>query len=121
MTKNFSRMMLIDMSADTINQAVHSSHSVSWSTAKENGTGGTDHGTGSALFLAGGLVKGVDVKGTWPGLNNQQLFEQRDLMPTSNSFAWFATVLAQLWEFNEQELKQVFPHINAYDEDIILR
>jgi len=32
-------------------------------TAKENGTGGT----ASALFLAGGAVNGVKVKGYWSG------------------------------------------------------
>jgi uncharacterized protein (DUF1501 family) len=40
-------------------------------TAKENGTGGTDHGTGSALFLAGGAVNGAKVRGSWPGLKNE--------------------------------------------------
>jgi uncharacterized protein (DUF1501 family) len=36
-------------------------------TAKENGTGGTDHGTGSALFLAGGAVNGGKIKGVDQG------------------------------------------------------
>tara|TARA_R110002167_G_scaffold91458_1_gene245964 strand:+ start:1085 stop:2089 length:1005 start_codon:yes stop_codon:yes gene_type:complete len=51
-------------------------------TAKENGTGGTDHGTGSALILAGGAVSGGKVQGRWPRLKVDELFEQRDLMPT---------------------------------------
>ena len=41
-------------------------------TVKENGTGGTDHGTGSALFLAGGAVQGGRVLGDWPGLETSQ-------------------------------------------------
>jgi len=89
-------------------------------TAKENGTGGTDHGTASALFLAGGAINGGQVKGQWPGLNQEQLFEQRDLMPTSNNFSWFASVLAQHWQFSEQELQQVFPQINSYS-DVLLK
>lgn len=88
-------------------------------TAKENGTGGTDHGTGSALFLAGGAINGGEVQGTWPGLKPNELFEQRDLMPTSNSFSWLATVLSQHWGLSEQELKQVFPHVNAYNKSLV--
>lgn len=88
-------------------------------TAKENGTGGTDHGTGSALFLAGGAVNGGKVAGRWPGLNTEQLFKQRDLMPTSNSFAWFGNVLAQHWQLTEKELAHVFPQIKSYNEALL--
>lgn len=78
-------------------------------TARENGTGGTDHGTASSLFIAGGSVKGGKVLGEWPGLNESQLFEKRDLMPTSNSFSWVAGVLGQQWGLSEQQLNDVFP------------
>ena len=61
-------------------------------TAKENGTGGTDHGTGSAMFIAGGAVQGGKVLGKWPGLNESQLFNGRDLMPTTNTFSWVGAV-----------------------------
>ncbi len=89
-------------------------------TAKENGTGGTDHGTGSALFLAGGAVNGGQVQGSWPGLKTEQLFQQRDLMPTTNSFSWIGNVLSQHWQFTEQELLQVFPHVKPYNQ-VLLR
>ena len=89
-------------------------------TAKENGTGGTDHGTGSALFLAGGAVDGGRVLGEWPGLGETELLEQRDLMPTTNSFSWIATMLFQHWGFSNQELLQVFPHVKVYDQKLIL-
>jgi uncharacterized protein (DUF1501 family) len=88
-------------------------------TAKENGTGGTDHGTGSALILAGGAVNGGKVHGRWPGLKLDELFEQRDLMPTTNSFGWFGSVLSQHWQFSEQELKHVFPQTNSYHETVV--
>jgi uncharacterized protein (DUF1501 family) len=88
-------------------------------TAKENGTGGTDHGTGSALFLAGGAVQGGKVLGEWPGLSTEQLFEKRDLMPTSNSYSWIANVLAQHWQLSPKELLQVFPGIKAYNQLLI--
>ncbi|TYK65537.1 DUF1501 domain-containing protein [Colwellia echini] len=101
-------------------------------TAKENGTGGTDHGTASALFLAGGALSpeketskgnvantssskevliGGKIAGKWPGLTDTELFEQRDLMPTTNSFSWIAKVLTQHWGFTDAELLQVFPQL----------
>nr|WP_041756642.1 DUF1501 domain-containing protein [Bradyrhizobium sp. ORS 278] len=51
-------------------------------TAHINGTNGTDHGTGTVAFLAGGAVKGGRVIADWPGLKLAQLHEQRDLRPT---------------------------------------
>jgi uncharacterized protein (DUF1501 family) len=48
-----------------------------------NGTGGTDHGTGSAAMLFGGnLAGGGKVQSDWPGLSQAKLFEGRDLLPT---------------------------------------
>lgn len=88
-------------------------------TAKENGTGGTDHGTGSALFLTGGAIKGGKIMGNWPGLATNQLFKERDLMPTSNSFSWIAAILQQHWGFSEKELLEVFPHISAYKDKLV--
>jgi uncharacterized protein (DUF1501 family) len=89
-------------------------------TAKENGTGGTDHGTASAMFLAGGAIDGGKVHGKWPGLEETELFEERDLMPTTNSFSWIGNVLSQHWQFTEQELMQVFPHVKPYNR-VLLR
>jgi uncharacterized protein (DUF1501 family) len=53
-------------------------------TAKVNGTVGTDHGTATVAFLAGGAVKGGRVIADWPGLKLAQLHEQRDLRPTTD-------------------------------------
>ena len=47
-----------------------------------NGTGGSDHGTGSAAMLIGGGVKGGRVMADWPGLGQAALYEGRDLRPT---------------------------------------
>ena len=51
-------------------------------TVAVNGTGGTDHGTGSAAMLVGGAVKGGRVMADWPGLAKSSLYEGRDLKPT---------------------------------------
>ena len=37
-------------------------------TAAVNGTGGTDHGTGSVAMLLGGTVSGGRILADWPGL-----------------------------------------------------
>jgi uncharacterized protein (DUF1501 family) len=53
-------------------------------TAHINGTNGTDHGTATVAFLAGGAVKGGRVIADWPGLKTAQLYEGRDLKPTTD-------------------------------------
>lgn len=53
-------------------------------TARENGTAGTDHGTGGAAVLAGGAIRGGRVFGDWPGLSEAALYDRRDLMPTGD-------------------------------------
>jgi uncharacterized protein (DUF1501 family) len=53
-------------------------------TARINGTEGTDHGTGTVAFLTGGALKGGRVIADWPGLKPAQLFEDRDLKPTTD-------------------------------------
>ena len=53
-------------------------------TARENGTGGTDHGHANAMFVLGGNVKGGKVYGRWPGLDNDQLNQGRDLALTTD-------------------------------------
>ena len=53
-------------------------------TARINGTDGTDHGTGTVAFLAGGALKGGRVIADWPGLKPADLYEGRDLKPTTD-------------------------------------
>lgn len=48
---------------------------------KENGSAGTDHGTGGVMFTMGPNVTG-GFHGTWPGLAPENLFEGVDVMPT---------------------------------------
>jgi uncharacterized protein (DUF1501 family) len=53
-------------------------------TARVNGTMGTDHGTGGAAFILGGAVQGGRILGDWPGLAPANLFQNRDLFPTTD-------------------------------------
>ena len=62
-------------------------------TVRANGTGGTDHGTGSTLILAGGALRPGGIVGDWPGLSDGALFEGRDLAPTADIRSVFKGVL----------------------------
>ncbi len=53
-------------------------------TARVNGTEGTDHGTGTTAFLAGGAIRGGRVITDWPGLKEAQLQDGRDLAATTD-------------------------------------
>jgi uncharacterized protein (DUF1501 family) len=78
-----------------------------------NGTSGTDHGTASCLFMLGGNLKqGGQVLGQWPGLAASQLFEERDLMPTSDVRTWISDGLKQHWGLNNEHTKAIFPDLS---------
>lgn len=53
-------------------------------TVQPNGSGGTDHGTASLAMAIGGNVQGGRIITQWPGLSQSQLFEGRDLTPTTD-------------------------------------
>jgi uncharacterized protein (DUF1501 family) len=53
-------------------------------TARLNGNDGTDHGTATVGLLAGGALKGGRVIADWPGLKEADLYENRDLRPTTD-------------------------------------
>jgi len=53
-------------------------------TAKLNGNDGTDHGTATVVLLAGGALKGGRIIADWPGLKDADLYENRDLRPTTD-------------------------------------
>lgn len=75
-----------------------------------NGTTGTDHGTGTVAFVAGGAVKGGKVVADWPGLRAANLFEGRDLRPTTDLRAIFKGVLSTQWGLSDAVLaSDVFP------------
>ncbi len=78
-------------------------------TVRVNGTGGTDHGTGTVAFLAGGAVDGGRVAGTWPGLKASRLFENRDLAPTTDLRGLAKGVLSDHLGLDAAALDQVFP------------
>jgi uncharacterized protein (DUF1501 family) len=76
-------------------------------TARENGNRGTDHGHANVMFVMGGPVKGGKVYGRWPGLDQSQLYEGRDLALTTD----FRQVLGEAVysHLGNRALNEVFP------------
>ena len=78
-------------------------------TFRENGNAGTDHGHGNAMWLMGGGVKGGKVYGDWPGLADEQLYQNRDLAVTTDFRQVLATVLGRHLGLTDTTLGTVFP------------
>jgi uncharacterized protein (DUF1501 family) len=79
-------------------------------TARVNGTGGTDHGTGSTALVLGGGLKPGGIIGDWPTLKQDALFENRDLRPTLDMRGLFKGVLAEHMGVDRAALEtKVFP------------
>jgi uncharacterized protein (DUF1501 family) len=77
-------------------------------TARQNGTGGTDHGHANVMFVVGGPVRGGRVYGRWPGLEQSQLYQGRDLALTTD----FRQVLGETVyrHLGNRDLSEVFPN-----------
>ena len=79
-------------------------------TARINGTVGTDHGTGTVAFLAGGAMRGGRVIADWPGLKTAQLYEARDLRPTTDLRSVLKGILQEQWGLSQRSLAtEIFP------------
>ncbi len=79
-------------------------------TAHINGTDGTDHGTATVALLVGGALKGGRVIADWPGLKAANLYENRDLKPTTDLRAVIKGVLKDHLRADDRVLAQsVFP------------
>ncbi len=82
-------------------------------TARQNGTRGTDHGTGGLMVMAGGAVRGGRVYGDWPGLGDGDLYQGRDLMPTSDVRSHAAWIMQGLTGLDRSVLETaVFPGLD---------
>ncbi len=82
-------------------------------TARENGTKGTDHGTGGAMVFAGGALNGGRILGDWPGLSEADLYNRRDLMPTRDIRAYPAWVMHALMGIERHTIEgAIFPGLD---------
>jgi uncharacterized protein (DUF1501 family) len=82
-------------------------------TVRENGTGGTDHGTAGVMLMAGGALRGQRVLGDWPGLAEDALYQRRDLMPQRDVRAYAAWLLQGMTGVGRSVLEgTVFPGLD---------
>ena len=78
-------------------------------TIKKNGGNGTEHGYGTAVFLAGGLVKKSQVHTDWPGLKRKELFDGRDLNATIDARSIYASAMSTVFDLDFKRVeKEVF-------------
>ena len=78
-------------------------------TIKKNGGNGTEHGYGTAVFLAGGLVKKSQVHTDWPGLKRKELFDGRDLNATIDARSVYASAMSTVFDLDFNRIqKEVF-------------
>ncbi|WP_343222950.1 DUF1501 domain-containing protein [Paracoccus bogoriensis] len=82
-------------------------------TAHENGSAGTDRGTGVAMLVAGGAVRGGRALGEWPGLGQGDLHEGRDLMPMRDMRAYAAWAMLEKFGIPRTTLEEaIFPGLD---------
>ncbi len=79
---------------------------------KENANHGTDHGHGNLQMILGGSVKGGKIYGQWPGLRNDQLYDNADLAVTTD----FRSVLSEIARrrLNIKDQTILFPGYTSY-------
>ncbi|MFV0293765.1 MAG: DUF1501 domain-containing protein [Paracoccus sp. (in: a-proteobacteria)] len=90
-------------------------------TVRENGTMGTDHGTGGLMIMAGGAIKGGQVYGRWPGLGEGDLYADRDLMPVADVRSYAGAALTGLFGVPLSGIEStIFPGVDMTDLPRIL-
>ena len=78
-------------------------------TIKQNSSNGTEHGYGSAILMAGGLLKKAQVHTDWPGLKRKELFEGRDLNSTIDARSVYASAMSTVFDLDFKQIeKEVF-------------
>ena len=97
------------MSKDAFNNTLIVTLTEFGRTIKQNSSNGTEHGYGSAIFLAGGLVKKAQVHTDWPGLKRKELFQGRDLNSTIDSRSVYASAMSTVFNLDFERIrKEVF-------------
>ena len=66
----------------------------------QNGGFGTEHGYGTAILMAGGLVKSSQVFADWPGLSTKELFEGQDLNATIDARAVYCSAMSACFDID---------------------
>lgn len=78
-------------------------------TIAQNGGNGTEHGYGTAIFMAGGLLKKSQVYSDWPGLKSKELYQGRDLNATTDARSVYASAMSTVFDLDFKRIqKEVF-------------
>ena len=78
-------------------------------TIKQNSSNGTEHGYGSAILMAGGLLKKAQIHTDWPGLKRKEFFEGRDLNSTIDARSIYASAMSTVFDLDFKRIqKEVF-------------
>lgn len=72
---------------------------------KENGNEGTDHGVGSCIFVAGGLLSRSQLIADWRGLKTDQLVDGRDLPTTIDANAVYSKILERSFKLSNPRIQ----------------
>ena len=84
----------------------------------QNGTDGSDHGTGGVCMIAGGAVEGGRSLGKWSGLESADLFEDRDVMPVHDIRTIFANIALEHLDMDTRFVEKLFPKMPKGYADI---
>ena len=80
---------------------------------EQNGGYGTEHGYGTAVLMAGGLVRNAKVHADWPGLKSKDLFEGQDLNATVDARTIYCSAMSACFDVDFSYLKK---HVFFDDE-----
>ena len=72
----------------------------------QNGGYGTEHGYGTAILMAGGLVKQSQIYADWPGLRSKDLYEGQDLMSTLDARSVYCAAMATCFDTDFEQLRR---------------
>ena len=75
-------------------------------TIKQNGGNGTEHGYGTAIFMAGGLLKKSQVHTDWPGLKRKEMYEGRDLNATIDARSVYASAMSTVFDLDFKRIQR---------------
>ncbi len=84
-------------------------------TFRENGSGGTDHGHGTAMWILGGAVRGGAIRGEQTGLRAADLHQDRDLPVLNEYRASLGGLFGRMFGLSPEALGRVFPGARPND------
>ena len=80
-------------------------------TFRENGSRGTDHGHGSALWVMGGSLKGGAIRGEQAALRPGSLHQDRDVPVLNEYRSVIASLLGRMYGLDKTALGRIFPQV----------